>query len=623
MTSLDTEDECFEGGTLEDFLATITFQVEEEKRHLFPRSVCPQCKELLQMFGRFRTKVRHLHLFMNALVELRDFNTAPIKELCRTKLGMVRTMLAELDLCHTVGFFAQDLIDEFPHCKIAKLPATMVQSCPGEIVQIKVEEDEPLGVEVFNALEKPEEDDIFAEECSPEELAELTKEIVADENVTSEEIMQDDVEQEQEPDQVDVEQEQEPDPDVRWECFDDSDEEVEFPNKPTKRELRALKASERKKAMEKGDMWDLLNENEPAVELTLERVGDLDAALANRKYGTAKAKEPLQCPKCPYTTIFKSNFYSHQLTHLRRENKTYPCKEPDCTKTCASLRLLQSHMESHSSVICETCGERMPTTTRLKEHVLRYHSNERITCEYCQRTFKTKCDLRNHVKNIHLSDSVFKCETCGMEFRRKTILKSHEARHRDVYNFPCQQCDKKFKIKNLLQKHIATVHNEASLECEHCFKMFHRRALLMDHIETKHKIQMRFVCDVCVAIFYTQDDLVTHKARHENPKNLECGLCLIVFPAQEQMQDHLCITYRDDYTCCKRDWRQHQQYNRHMFLKHGVKINARVKPDPHLLQGQVRAKRKRVESCSKCEAVFATRTLKKQHQETCTAELNT
>lgn len=29
MTSLDTEDECFEGGTLEDFLATITFQVEE------------------------------------------------------------------------------------------------------------------------------------------------------------------------------------------------------------------------------------------------------------------------------------------------------------------------------------------------------------------------------------------------------------------------------------------------------------------------------------------------------------------------------------------------------------------------------------------------------------------
>ncbi|EDS36247.1 conserved hypothetical protein [Culex quinquefasciatus] len=495
MTSLDTEDECFEGGTLEDFLAKITFQVEEEKRHLFPRSVCPQCKELLQMFGRFRTKVRHLHLFMNALVELRDFNTAPIRELCRTKLGMVRTMLAELDLCHTVDFFAQDLIDEFPHCKIAKLPATMVQSCPGEIVQIKVEDEEPLGVEEFNALDKPEEDDFFADECSPEELAELTKEIVADENVenvASEEIMQDDVEQEQDPAQVDVEQEQEPDPDVRWECFDDSDEEIEFPNKPTKRELRALKASERKKSMEKGDMWDLLNENEPAVELTLERVGDLDAALANRKYGTAKAKEPLQCPKCPYTTIFKSNFYSHQLTHLRRENKTYPCKEPD-------------------------------------------------------------------------------------------------------------------------------FHNKASLECEHCSRMFYTRSTLVDHIESVHKIRMRFVCDVCVASFNSQDELATHKARHDNPKHLQCGLCLIVFPGQEQMQDHMCITYREDYDCCDRDWRYHVHYNRHMFLKHSVKINARVKPDPHLLVGEMRAKRKPVQSCSKCKIILPSRTKKKQHQETCKA----
>uniref|UniRef100_A0A1Q3F363 Putative c2h2-type zn-finger protein n=1 Tax=Culex tarsalis TaxID=7177 RepID=A0A1Q3F363_CULTA len=619
MTSLDTEDESLDGASFGDFLATLTFEVEEEKQHLFPRSVCPECKELLRVFGRFRTKVRNVHLFMNALVELRDFNTAPIKELFRSKIATVRMMLMELDLCQKADFYVDELIDEFPQYKISKLPATMVQSCPDEIVKIKMEEDEPQGCEEFEELENPAEEDFFAEECPPEELAELTKELVH-ENVDPEDVSKVDAEQKEESDQEG--------PEVRWEFFDDSDEEVEFTKKPNKREKLKMLALEKKASVagssEKGDIWSSLKDDEPAVELTLEKVGDLDAALANRKYGTVKVEEPLKCPKCPYTTIFKSNYYSHQLTHLRREHKTYPCKEPGCTKTCASLRLLQSHRESHSSVICETCGARLPTTSRLREHIKRFHESDPLPCEYCQQTFKLSTDLRNHIRNIHLSDRVFKCETCGLEFRRKTTLNVHESRHSDVYNFPCQQCDKKFKVKSLLKKHISTVHEEASLQCEHCFKMFHRRTILMDHIEKVHKIQMRFLCDVCVAMFNSQEKLASHRARHDNPKNLECGRCLIVFPTQEQVLDHMCITYREDYFCCGRDWRQHQHYNRHMFLKHDVKINARVKPDLSLLQGQIRAKRKRFESCSKCEAIFPTRTLKKQHQETCLAgEINT
>lgn len=110
---------------------------------------------------------------------------------------------------------------------------------------------------------------------------------------------------------------------------------------------------------------------------------------------------------------------------------------------------------------------------------------------------------------------------------------------------------------------------------------------------------MRFFCDVCVASFYSQDDLATHKARHDSPKNLECGRCLIVFHAQEQLSHHVCITYRDDYVCCGKDLRHHVQYNRHMIIEHGVKMNVRVKPNPDLLLGHIRTKRVRNETVEK------------------------
>uniref|UniRef100_A0A8D8IW40 (northern house mosquito) hypothetical protein n=1 Tax=Culex pipiens TaxID=7175 RepID=A0A8D8IW40_CULPI len=217
MTSLDTEDENFEGcATFEEFLATISFQVEEEKRHLFPRSICPQCKDLLQMFGRFRTKVRHVHLFMNALVELRDLNTVPMQELFHTKLESVRTMLAELDLCHKDDCQAKDLIDEFPLFQIAKLPATMEQTGIDEVAEVKKQEVELQCSEEREEFEAPEEETLFAEECPAEELAELVNEIVCQVELSEEGV---------------PEQESTVDDEFRWECLDDSDEEVKIPTK--------------------------------------------------------------------------------------------------------------------------------------------------------------------------------------------------------------------------------------------------------------------------------------------------------------------------------------------------------------------------------------------------------
>lgn len=583
MTSLDTEDECFEGDTtFEDFLATITFQVEEEKRHLFPRSICPPCKDLLRMFARFREKVRHVHLFMNALAELRDFNTEPMKSLFTSSTkqrASTPAMLMELGLCQTDLVRARDLINEFPQYRIASLPLVLSNnSFSGGVFDVEPPEG---GNDVFEEDEENlEEDVLFAEECSPEELLGLTGGNVAKAAET----------------ETNVENSQFQ-PGIKWEILDDSDEDMDVPRKVSARKKAAVNKSDLKRK-------------------TFESIKD------PKMDGGPAPKEPLQCPKCPYKTLHKGTFHSHQLTHLVRENKRYTCKEPGCSAEFTDRRYLASHVEKqHRTWICDACGIKFGNRSCLNTHKAREHSKEQpsFSCEYCQQTFKIKSDVQAHIRRSHLAKTVFKCGTCGLEFTRKCTRDAHETRHSNVYNFPCQQCEKKFKLKSALHKHIRKVHKEPGFHCEYCSKSFHIKNTMLNHIEHAHGVQMRFVCDICVTSFDSQEKLTTHKNRHENPKMFECARCLLVFTTQELFFDHLCITYKDDYICCDRDFRDHLPYNRHVFLKHGVKVNARVRPQPGVLLGQMRAQRKRVEICQRCDACFPTRILKKQHQETCQA----
>ena len=384
---------------------------------MFPRSICFHCMDLFRNFARYRTQIHNVHLFMNALVELRNLNPAPIKDLFQTENDTIRTMLTALDICHKVDCKAEDLIDEFPLFQIAQLPVALEGRNLDEELEMIVK------IEPVDILE-PTEDDSFV----GEELAEVTKESVPG-DATFEDVAEGDI------------QPQCSDQDIKGEFLDVRDEEDK---KPTKR----------------------------------------------KKYKTKKTKEPLQCPKCPYKTLRKTHYNSHQRTHLKRETRSYPCNELGCTEKYASKVALQKHMvkAKHTTCVCETCGHQCSSNGKLKEHVTRFHGNEQLKCEYCEKTFKVKLDLHNHVKTVHLLENVFKCETCGMEYRRKIALQQHQAIHSDVYNFPCQKCDKKFKLRTVLLKHVQTVHAEASLECEHCFKMFHARYKLLDHIENVHGV---------------------------------------------------------------------------------------------------------------------------------------
>ena len=109
----------------------------------------------------------------------------------------------------------------------------------------------------------------------------------------------------------------------------------------------------------------------------------------------------------------------------------------------------------------------------------------------------------------------------------------------------------------------------------------------------------------------------------------------MIYLTQEELDAHLCISSRDDYLCCGRDHKFHTFYNKHMFLAHGQKTNARVKPAGDKLIANMRAERvsfvrsmlvrnflyglfqKYIERCAECGKVFPTRKLKLAHRDVC------
>ncbi|XP_055531240.1 uncharacterized protein LOC129722054 [Wyeomyia smithii] len=354
-----------------------------------------------------------------------------------------------------------------------------------------------------------------------------------------------------------------------------------------------------------------LNENDSARDSSADRSPVM-------KYGGPKLAEPLYCPKCKFHTYYEYNFQSHQLVHLKRENRRYECKHPGCTEVFLTNRSRNSHYgQRHKPLVCDACGKQFPTGKSLTLHKERHLNLMNHYCTFCGKGHNTKQDLRIHINNKHNASHVFPCETCGLQFKRKSILNDHMLIHTNRRDHKCDKCDKDFMLISALRKHIRTVHDRVRFACEHCDESYCRRKKLRDHIEYVHGIQSRFICDICLQIFYDQGALDKHKTRHANPQQQECGVCLAMFPTADAKEGHLCITYRDDYICCERDFRYHYFYNKHMLLKHGIRVNVRVKPDPNQLLGYIRAKRKRIETCPKCECMFPTRNQKKVHMAQC------
>lgn len=79
---------------------------------------------------------------------------------------------------------------------------------------------------------------------------------------------------------------------------------------------------------------------------------------------------------------------------------------------------------------------------------------------------------------------LFKCLTCGKDFKQKSTLLQHERIHTDSRPYGCPECGKRFRQQSHLTQHLRIHANEKPYTCAYCPRSFRQRAILNQHLRT-------------------------------------------------------------------------------------------------------------------------------------------
>uniref|UniRef100_A0AAG5D9P8 C2H2-type domain-containing protein n=1 Tax=Anopheles atroparvus TaxID=41427 RepID=A0AAG5D9P8_ANOAO len=558
-------------GDIGTFLQEITFEIPEPVLPYLPTAVCYTCLEMIEFFFKYRKKMSLLHQFQVALGQVKCGDEASLKQLFSTQTEQLEMLFKDLGLSNIPNAQAEDLLGEYEQYMIAAMPAHHPQA--DEFV-------EEIEIKTYDT------DDT-------EEISE-TVSCIGDckEN----------------PDAVSIEQSSENN--VLEE--DPIEEECSLIIEPIAtskipRKLRSV-ASFKKRIPQKRRKLVHSEQSESINEI--ESDGDVEErqepSAKERKprshlYGPDSVDQLRNCKLCSYKTYYTVVYELHLRKHEANEGKQgYICSHPYCLKLFGTKEELKKHREDNNphKYVCDVCGARLKHRPSFDAHMERHVGITHFQCSYCSSTFVTLSEVSAHLAAVHLTEDREKCQVCGALFTTKKHLNQHLQSHSTERNHQCSECAASFKSQHHLHRHVKTVHHVVRYNCEHCHMTYGRRDKLRLHLERVHLIQAYFVCHTCVRSFETEDALQEHLFHHANPKDLECGTCLMVCRSQESFETHLCITYQDNYVCCGRDFKNHLRYNRHM-ASHGVQINARVRPDKNLLIGQARTKRDSRRSAAK------------------------
>ncbi|XP_053688198.1 zinc finger protein 83-like [Sabethes cyaneus] len=586
LISVDTRRPLY-NATLADLLEELTFKIPEQAVQYFPAEVCLMCVEVFEFFCKYKQKVQQIHRFLLAFVEVKLGNTEQLVQLFEEDGESLEVLFKDLDICNRDQLRVEDMLEEYSQYKIASLPTVDVKAefTGGGEEEEEEQDDHGLNVEIIESHKIDQNfklDDRFLEKVhsfQSDSIAVTLIDIKA-EPVTAVPILQNKL------------------PSISEEKIisNSDDEDGYFENAP----LEVVTDDEQVEIM-------LMND---------------DRKLKNDSVTKRPAKETfLGCDKCSYKTRFQEALKAHHRRHQQNDRlEGIHCPHPSCLKVFPDQHEFDEHLKEgvHKQHVCDICGATLKHKYSLEVHLARHAGKPQFQCQYCSFPFYTKTEMRNHILSIHSTGKCCACTKCGAVFKNNKLLKQHLESHVEQRNFKCDTCDFAFKTVHHLRRHITTVHQEVRFHCERCEMSYGRKDKLRMHMERKHNVQSYFYCDICLRSFNSNSALEEHKGHHAEPKPLECGVCLIAFDDGPSFEQHLCISYREDYVCCGRDFKFHVHYNRHMLKEHGVQSNVRVKPKSGQLIGQMRAsRRQRLTRCRKCAQTFQSIAERKKHSAEC------
>uniref|UniRef100_A0A1B6C375 C2H2-type domain-containing protein n=1 Tax=Clastoptera arizonana TaxID=38151 RepID=A0A1B6C375_9HEMI len=113
---------------------------------------------------------------------------------------------------------------------------------------------------------------------------------------------------------------------------------------------------------------------------------------------------------------------------------------------------------------------------------------------------------------------LFKCLTCGKDFKQKSTLLQHERIHTDSRPFGCSECGKRFRQQSHLTQHLRIHANEKPFACVYCDRTFRQRAILNQHLRI-HSGEKPFGCPECGKRFRQKAILNQHVRTHQGERN--------------------------------------------------------------------------------------------------------
>lgn len=207
--------------------------------------------------------------------------------------------------------------------------------------------------------------------------------------------------------------------------------------------------------------------------------------------------------------------------------------------------------EFNKVLSCFICGVNFKHQDHLKEHLsehLQTTETVKIRSINLLQTKSTKNKLIHDDVSIYSKDDVppqyknmkpkvvYKCFTCGKEFKRKDHLQKHVIIHSDAKPFPCLVCGKSFARKDRLKDHCV-IHLSNGWSCYFCGRMFSQRCILRKH-EMIHRGVKPFSCELCDCRFSRKNDLIRHFTIHTGEKNHLCEVCGKRFSQKRLLKRH-------------------------------------------------------------------------------------
>ncbi|XP_071646346.1 uncharacterized protein [Temnothorax longispinosus] len=251
-------------------------------------------------------------------------------------------------------------------------------------------------------------------------------------------------------------------------------------------------------------------------------------------------KTMLQCPQCPKSFVFQSNFtYHFRTAHLEKSQNGYACDI--CGKVFVEEASLKIHKGWHNRA-----NSRLSTRFILGNQKAangpQKESSSVESGENSERPARARKSFPNPPPQSPSKSGSFQCQVCNDKFNDVTELRTH------LWDVHC--------ARNKAEKSFSN----DDLQCELCTNIFPDQETLASHMQW-HKanpilsdIQKTFSCDVCGKSYSSKKVLWKHKRLHKatavasikfqslarKPMATQflCNFCRKVFSSNQSLQRH-------------------------------------------------------------------------------------